>query len=94
MSGFFSKLFGAGDAKQAATVFETETYKGFVIAPQPKANGGQFNIAGSIRKEGEQDGPSHDFIRADTFTSVEEAVRYTLIKARQIIDQQGERLLK
>ena len=93
MSGFFSKLFGGGGEKPAA-VFETETYKGYVIVPGPKGGGGTYNIAGSIRKEGDEDGPSHDFIRADTFTSVEEAVRYTIIKAKQIIDQQGDRLLK
>ncbi len=93
MSGFFSKLFG-GSGEKSAPAFETETYKGFVIEPRPKGASGSYNIAGSIRKEGEADGPSHNFIRADTFTSPEEAVRFTIIKAKQIIDQQGDRLLK
>lgn len=93
MTGFFSKLFGGGGEKPAPT-FETETYKGYVIEPKPKGGNGTYNIAGSIRKEGEADGPSHDFIRADTFTSTEEAVRFSIIKAKQIIDQQGDRLLK
>jgi len=92
MSGFFSKLFGGGGDK-AAPDFETETYKGFVIVPKPVGSSGTFNIAGSIHKEGDPDGPSHDFIRADTFPSAEEAVRFTVIKAKQIIDQQGDRLL-
>ena len=92
MSGFFSKLFGGGE--KSAPAFETETYKGYVIEPKPKGTSGTYNIAGSIRKEGDPDGPSHDFIRADTFTSTEEAARFSIIKAKQIIDQQGDRLLK
>lgn len=93
MSGFFSKLFGS--SKQAdAPAAASETYNGFIIEPRPKAQGGQFNIAGVIRKENDPDGPAHEFIRADTFTSSDEAARYTLIKAKQIIDQQGERLFK
>mgnify|MGYP001816940123 CR=1 FL=1 len=94
MGGFFSKLFGGGGSEKPAPAMETETYNGFVIVPKPIANSGAFNIAGSIHKEGDPDGPSHDFIRADTFTSAEEAARFTIIKAKQIVDQQGERLLK
>ncbi len=92
MSGFFSKFFGSGGEK-TAPAFETETYKGFVIVPKPVGNSGTYNIAGRIHKEGDPEGPSHDFIRADTFASAEEAVRFTIIKAKQIIDQQGDRLL-
>lgn len=93
MTGFFSKLFGGG--KSASTpATATETYNGYIIEPRPKPAGSQFNIAGIIRKESDPDGPAHEFIRADTFASSDEAVRYTLIKARQIIDQQGDRLFK
>lgn len=92
MSDFLSKLFGSGSAKSAAPAFSPETYKGFVIAPQPRNNGGQFNIAGSIRKDGEQDGQVHEFIRADTFTDIDEAVRFSVIKAKQIIDQKGDKM--
>jgi hypothetical protein len=94
MSGFFSKFFGGGGEPKEAPALEPETYNGFVIEPRPKDNGGQFNIAGVIRKEGEENGPVHDFIRADTFTSAEEAARFTIIKAKQIIDQQGDRIFK
>ena len=93
MSGFFSKLFGGGGEKQEQA-FEAETYEGFVIVPKPVANAGAYNIAGRIHKEGDPDGPCHNFIRADTFPSAEEAVRFTIIKAKQIIDQQGDRLLQ
>ena len=91
MSGFFSKLFGKkSDAPETAA--QSETYKGFVIEPRPKGGSGHYNVAGVIRKQGELDGPAHDFIRADTFTSVEEAARFSIIKAKQIIDQKGEKM--
>ena len=93
MSGFFSKLFGGGKAApSAAPKGEVEVYNGYEIEPRPKAQGGQFNIAGVIRKQGEPDGPAHEFIRADTFSDAGEAARYTIIKAKQIIDQKGERM--
>jgi hypothetical protein len=34
----------------------------------------------------------HKFIRADRFASREDAVEVTIRKARQLIDQQGERI--
>jgi hypothetical protein len=38
-----------------------------------------------VRKE-------HKFIRADRHASYEDAVEFSLSKARQIVDQQGERV--
>ncbi len=40
---------------------------------------------GGVRKE-------HRFIRADAYASYDDAVSFTLNKARQIIDLQGERI--
>ncbi len=91
MSGFLSKLFG-GKSDKPGVAAQTETYKGYVIEPRPKGNSGQYNVAGVIRKEGEPEGPSHSFIRADTFTNVDDAVKYSLVKAKQIIDQKGEKM--
>jgi hypothetical protein len=91
MSGFLSRLFGGG-AKAREPDHSPETYKGYVIEPRPKGTGGQYNVAGVIRKEGEPEGPSHTFIRADTFTNVDDAVKFSLVKARQIIDQKGDRM--
>ena len=35
---------------------------------------------------------THTFVRADTMSSLEEAASFSIVKARQIIDQQGDRL--
>jgi hypothetical protein len=40
-----------------------------------------------VRKE-------HRFIRADAYTNYDDAVSFTLAKARQIIDLQGERIFQ
>ena len=94
MSGFLSKLFGGGSKSGAQPAAETEVYKGYVIEPRPKGGSGVYNVAGSIRKQGEANGPVHNFIRADTFTTVEQAARFSIIKAKQIIDEQGERMFR
>lgn len=93
MAGLFSKLFGrkAGDAANDLGV--AETYNGYVIRPNPRQDGGQWYVAGTIVREGDADGEAHEFIRADTFTSLDDAVFHSLRKARQIIDEQGERLI-
>ena len=79
MSGFLSKLFGGGSKADAAPAGERKIYNGFEIEPRPKAGGGSYNVAGVIRREGEPDGPAHEFIRADTFPNVEEAIRFSVI---------------
>jgi hypothetical protein len=36
----------------------------------------------------------HSFLRADRFSSFEDAQSFTLVKARQIIDQTGDRIFR
>jgi hypothetical protein len=95
------KLFGAllgpkgGKAAGAApggAVGEAVDYKGFAIRPAPRREGTQWLTAGVISKQvGDQVKEQH-FIRADFFSSKEEADSCALRKARQIIDEQGEKL--
>lgn len=88
-----SRLFGGKPGKPdgAATpepAGAAEDYKGFRIIPRPIREGGQFRVAARIEK----DGCAHELIRADTTSSLEDATRLSLAKARQMIDEQGERL--
>jgi hypothetical protein len=83
-----SKLFGGGSAPGP----EPETYNEFRIFPEPKPDGGGYRIAGRIEKEIGGAMKSTNFLRADICQSREEAERLTLLKARQIIDEQGERM--
>lgn len=90
----WKSLFGGGKAAAAAgpkTVREAE-HKGFRIEAQPFLEGGQYQLAGRITKEAGGEVKEHRFIRADRFASSEEAAEMALFKARQIIDQQGDKI--
>ena len=87
----FSKLFGGGGGGSAPAP-EPETHKGFDIFAEPEQGQGGFRIAGRIEKEIGGEVKSHRFLRADTMPSQEECARFTVAKAKQLIDEQGERL--
>ena len=98
---FLKSLFGLGGAKGAggdnATPITVKSagHKGFAIDARPyAAGGGQFQVSGMISKEIDGARREHRFVRADRFGSLEEAADFTLTKARQIIDQQGDRLFE
>lgn len=84
-----SKLFGGGG--KAAK--EPEVYKDFRIFSEPQQTQGGFRVGGRIEKEVGGAVKSHDFVRADILQSAEEAERYTILKAQQLIDEQGEAIL-
>ncbi|MGB7076606.1 MAG: HlyU family transcriptional regulator, partial [Xanthobacteraceae bacterium] len=73
-------------------VADPVAYKGFVIRAAPYKNNGQYQTAGVIAREVGGVGKEHRFIRADSYASYDDAVTFTLNKARQIIDLQGERM--
>lgn len=93
---FWKKLFGGGGGggsdDAAAKPVQIAEHKGFTIEARPYKESGQFQVAGVIAKGEGEARKVHKFIRADRFPTVEEAADFTLIKARQIIDQQGDRV--
>jgi hypothetical protein len=94
--GLFDKLFGGGkgsDSRAAGTKeAEPVEYKGFKIHPTAQPQNGQWLTAGVIRKEIDGEVKEHCFLRADTHASAEAANDFAVIKGRQIIDEQGERI--
>ncbi|MEN0041662.1 MAG: HlyU family transcriptional regulator [Pseudomonadota bacterium] len=84
---FWSRLFGGGGSS-AEPEAEVETYKDFSLRPEPMPEGGQFRLAGTISK-GEK---NHKLIRADLFPDKDQCNAAFSRKARQVIDEQGERL--
>lgn len=91
---FLKRLFGGGsagaDAQPAAA--DPVEHKGFTIRPTPFTENGQFQTCGVISKEIDGEMKEHRFIRADRFASRDDAVEVSLRKARQMIDEQGERI--
>jgi hypothetical protein len=89
---FWSALFGRQPAAETAKAAEPVEYKGFIIRAAPFKNNGGYQTAGSIERDVAGVRKEHRFIRADAYASYEDAVSFTLNKARQIIDLQGERM--
>ncbi len=90
---FLKKLFGGGSTTKAeAGPAATAEHSGFTIHATPYQEGGQWQMCGVIEKEIAGEAKSHRFIRADKFPSQEQAAEFTLAKARQIIDQMGDKL--
>ncbi len=93
---FLKSLFGFGSGgtggKGAAGVAKEVEHAGFHIAAVPYAEQGQYQVAGVISKLVGGEKKEHRFVRADRFASLEEAADFALLKGRQIIDQQGERI--
>lgn len=92
---FWKKLFGtsssAGDGAPAKAV-RTAEHNGYRIEAMPYAEAGQFQVAGVISKEIDGSRKEHRFVRADRFPTIDDAAEFSIMKARQIIDQQGERI--
>ena len=81
----FSKLFGGGSAPKQV---EPTEHNGFQIYPEPQKEAQGYRIAARIEK----DGQVHQMIRADTYSSQETAVDASVSKAKQVIDQMGDRV--
>ena len=81
---------GAGAAE--AQVEPPIEYKGYRIRAAPYIANGQYQTAGVIEKDAPDGVKQHRFIRADTYASRDDAVAFTVSKAKQIIDMQGDRI--
>ncbi len=85
-----SRLFGrsAPEAKAVDPIL----HKSCRIFPQPAKDGGGFRLAARIEKDFGDQVKVHHLIRADTFTSLEEATDTSIAKAKLAIDQLGDTL--
>ncbi len=84
----FKKLFGGGANAPAEPV----QYEGFDIIPEPIPEGGRFRLAARIEKTIDGELKTHHVIRADVFDSREQAESFSVIKAKQVIDESGDRM--
>jgi hypothetical protein len=92
ISGFFGKLFGGsgGGAKEA----DATEYNGYTIRPAPRREAAGWLTVGTIAKQFPDGVKEHHFIRADTSSSWDDAVALSIRKAKQIIDEQGDRMFR
>jgi len=91
---FWSALFGGRSGAPLEKVSDPVGYKGYVIRAAPYKNNGHYQTAGTITREIDGVTREHRFIRADAYASYDDAVNFTLNKARQIVDLQGDRMFE
>ena len=92
--GSLKSLFGSGDNQGEAAAADQVEYNGFQIQPAPERRDGGWNTAGLITKTIDGEEKEHRFIRVDTHSSQDDAISFSVTKARQIIDEQGDQLFK
>ncbi|MFT4003022.1 MAG: HlyU family transcriptional regulator [Rhizobium sp.] len=71
---------------------EPQSHAGCTIYATPQREGNQFRLMGRIEKDVNGEILVRNFIRADVFSSSDDAVESTFRKAQQIIDQNGASL--
>ena len=87
---FRSRLFGQRSESKPVEPAKSIEHKGFVVRAAPFESGGRFQTAGVIEKVIDGVRKEHQFIRADSHGSMEQAVEFSLSKGCQIVDQVGE----
>lgn len=96
---FLKSLFGGWSAPKSAesgkeVLGEPLDYKGFIIRAAPFKSEGQYQTAGIIAKDVAGARKEHRFIRADRHASLDDALGFSVDKAKKIIDEQGERMFE
>ncbi len=74
---------------------EPVEYKGYLIYVAPRAEGGQFRVAGRIDlTDNGNECRQHQFVRSDLCMDRAQAEQLTLQKAKTFIDQIGEQMFE
>jgi hypothetical protein len=88
----WSRLAGGGGGASDGPAIPAVEYKGYRIRPAPYRANDQYQTAGVIEKDTPEGVKEHRFVRADTYPNRDDAIAFTISKAKQIIDQQGDRI--
>lgn len=94
LNRLLERLTGQRGQGQPPADAASETYDGFTIHAAPRKDPDGWRVSGRIERESAAGTQTHHFIRADAFPDQQAAVTVTLRKARQMIDQLGERLFE
>ncbi len=84
----FGWLGGGGGSAEPAAI----EHEGYSIQPTPIREGGQYRLSAVISKEISGQRKQHKMVRADTFSSAEDAADAAVAKAKRLIAEQGERM--
>jgi hypothetical protein len=93
LTSFLGRLMGPRDAGAAPQENqEAVEYKGYAIRPACRREGSQWITAGVIAKEFDDGIKEQPFIRADFYSTKDDADACSITKAKRIIDEQGDKL--
>ena len=93
LTDLLRNLFGAGPPGESRQETGTTVdYQGYTIRPASRREGSQWLTVGVISKAFDEDVKEHHFIRADTYGTKQDADACSILKAKQIIDEQGDKL--
>ena len=94
LGNLLKSVFGGGGSKQVAPKADPIEYQGYQIFPEPMNEGGQYRTAGRITKEVNGELKESRFIRADNNGDLDSSIEHCTYKAKQIIDEQGDKLFQ
>jgi hypothetical protein len=86
------RFLGSGSPQAEEPPGEAVEYKGFRLRAAPYAAKGQYQVAGVIERDTPEGVKEHRFVRADTHPNRDDAAEFAIRKAKQIVDEQGDRL--
>lgn len=97
MKSIFSRIFASLSKESTKDSLGTQrgkpvNYEGLIIHAAPEREGDRWRLAGVIIKKVGDRNLERTFVRADTFSSVQDAEVFAIRKGKQIIDEQGSRL--
>ncbi len=93
LMGALRNLFRSGGGA-GQVVAQAVEYQGYRITPAPQRQASGWNTAGVITKTFDDGMKEHRFIRVDTHANKDDAVAFSITKAQQIIDEQGDRIFR
>ncbi len=92
LTDFFRRVFGGDYKSPTAENADAVEYKGYLIRPLPRGRGSEWTTEGAITKHSADRVMEHRFIRVDTHGDKTDAVAFCVAKAKQIIDERGDRM--
>jgi hypothetical protein len=94
LTDFLRRLVAPKSGRATAAGGDAVDYQGYAIRPASRREGPQWLTAGVITKEFADGVKEHHFIRAERHASRENADAFAVIKAKQIIDERGDKLFR
>jgi hypothetical protein len=94
---FLKSLFGGRSVAESGDggkeiLGDPVDYNGFIIRAAPFKSDEQYQTAGIVAKNVSGVHKEHRFIRADRHNTLNEALEFSLVKAKKLVDELGERM--